>query len=197
MTLIVFDKAIQRFNILHNFHISLSYQHRKSMNIYITKNQQKHGPYTAAEVRSKIASGQFAETDTGWHDGVTGLLPLSQLLASMTVGSDGAPPIPQKSSGLASASFIIALIGIGAWFVLIVASAVGVSSGANETSPLLIVVSLLMFVGMAANLAGAIFGIVALTKTISNRWMAVTGAIANIVEIVGVLFLVVLGLAQK
>jgi hypothetical protein len=167
------------------------------MNIYVTKNQQKHGPYTPAEVRSRIVSGQFAESDLGWHDGAASWLPLSQLLASLTIGPDGAPPIPQKSSGLAKASFIIAMVGIGAWLMLFVAAAAGVSSGAGETSALMMSVGLFMFGGMATNLAGAIFGIVALAKPISNRWMAVTGVIANGVELVGVLFLMVLGLAHK
>ena len=89
------------------------------------------------------------------------------------------------------------MVSIGAWLVLLVAAAAGVSGGARDTSPLMVSLGLFMLAGMAANLAGAIFGIVALTKTISNRWMALTGVIANGVELVGVLFLMVLGLAQK
>lgn len=167
------------------------------MNIYVIKNQHKHGPYTAAEVRSRIASGQFAESDSGWHDGVADWLPLAQLLASLTVGPDGAPPIPQKSSGLTKASFIIAMVGIGAWLVLIVTAAAGGSAGASDTSPLFVSVGLLAFAVMAVNLAGALFGIIALTKTISNRWMAVTGVIANGVELVGMLLWIVFGLVQR
>ena len=92
------------------------------MQIYITKNEQKLGPYTPAEVRARIASGQFSESDPGWHDGLRDWLPVSQVLASSQVGPDAAPPIFKKASGMAKASFIIAMIGVGVWFVLIVVS---------------------------------------------------------------------------
>jgi len=165
------------------------------MNIYVTKSEQEHGPYTPAEVRARLASGQFVESDLGWHDGAVNWMPLSQLLTAF--GPDGAPPIPRKASALARASFIIAMVGIGGWLVLVVAAAAGVSAGARDTSPLMVSVGLFMFAGMAANLAGFIFGVVTLAKPISNKWMAVTGVIANAVELVGILFLMILGLASK
>jgi hypothetical protein len=172
------------------------------MNLYVAKNQQKHGPYTVAEVQSRIATGEFVESDLGWHDGVQGWQPLSQLLgplpATPQVGPSipSIPPAPLKSSGLAKASFIIALVGIGVWLVLVVTAAVGVSSGMGERSPLMVIVGLGMMAFMAVNLMGAVLGIVALTKPISNKWMALTGLILNGLELVGVLFLMIVGLAQ-
>jgi hypothetical protein len=165
------------------------------MNIYVTKNEQQHGPYTPAEVLARLTSGQFVTSDLGWHAGAAGWLPLSQLLTAF--GPEGEPPFPQKSSALAKISFIIAMVGIGGWLVLLVMAAAGVSRGARDNSPLMMFLGLFMFAGMAANLTGSIFGLIALAKPSSNKWMAITGAIANAAELLGVLFLMVLGMAQK
>ncbi len=166
------------------------------MQIYLAKNEQKFGPYTPDEVRARIAAGQVSESDPGWHAGLAAWLPVSQVLASLPVGLDAAPPLSNKS-GLATASFIVAMLGIGAWFILIVAAAAGVSAGAGDTSPLMVGVGLFMFAGIAGNLVGVGLGVAALTKSISNKWMAVTGVIVNGAEVAGILLLMLIGLAQK
>ena len=76
--------------------------------------------------------------------------------------------------------------------MLVIATA-GYSAGASDTSPFMIGVGLLIFAGMAVNLAGCIMGIVALTKNVSNRWMAVTGAIVNGAEVLGIIGLMIIG----
>ncbi|MDB6066906.1 MAG: putative rane protein/domain protein [Pedosphaera sp.] len=167
------------------------------MEIFVTKNQQQQGPFTLDDVRGRIASGEFVGSDLGWHKGLADWLPLSQLLASFPVGPHGPPPIPLKSSGFAKASFLIGMIGIGAWVVILGAAAVGASKDADEHSPLLIIAGLCMFAGMAVNLAGVVFGIIGLRRTCSNRWMAITGVVANGLELFAVLSLMVIGLATK
>jgi hypothetical protein len=169
------------------------------MNIYVAKNQEKQGPYTSDEVRAKVATGEFTGSDLAWHEGVTDWQPLAQLLpaAPFPAPSLAAPLHPTSSSGLATASFIIAMVGIGGWFLLLGIAAAGVSSGAKDTSPLMVAVGLCMFAGLAVNLAGAIFGLITFRKLISNRWMALTGAIVNGVELLGVLGLIILGIASK
>jgi hypothetical protein len=167
------------------------------MNIYVTKNGLQHGPYTPAEVRARLASGHFIDSDLAWPDGATSWLPLSHVLATSQIDPHEEIIVPQRSSALAKASFIISMVGIGAWFVLIVAAAAGNSAGASETSPLMVVVGLSILGGMVANLAGCILGVVTISKPISNKWMAVTGLIANGVELVAVLILMIVGLAMK
>jgi hypothetical protein len=167
------------------------------MNIFVAKNEQKLGPYSVEEVRVRIGSGSFSGEDLGWHEGLTDWQPLSRLLASLPSGGEGPPQVPRKSSGLAKASFIIAMVGIGAWLVLVAAAAVAVRSGVDEMSLLMVIIGLGMFIVMAANLVGIIFGFIALPKPVSNKWMAVAGLTANGVELLGVVFLFVLGLAQK
>ena len=89
-------------------------------------------------------------------------------MTNPTAVRQGPPPIPQKPSGLASASFIIAMVGLGAWLMLFVVIAASVRLVSN-TGPLLVIVCLSVFACMAANLAGAIFGIVAMTRAVPNR----------------------------
>ena len=86
---------------------------------------------------------------------------------------------------------------MGVWLMLIVSAAVAVSSGVDDMSLLMVMIGLGMFIVMAANLVGIIFGFIALPKPVSNRWMAVAGLTANGLEILGVVFLFFLGLAQK
>jgi hypothetical protein len=120
-------------------------------------------------------------------------------------GMAASPPLPStlqsplfnKSSGLAKASFAIAMIGVGVWFIMLVAAGVSVSAGASNTSPLWIIVGLFMFAMIAGNLVGAGLGIAALTKSISNKWMAVTGVIVNGVERFVILLLMLIGSVQE
>lgn len=169
------------------------------MNVYVAKNQQKHGPYSLEEVQAKLAAGEFAWSDLGWHQGVTDWRPLSQLLpAAPPPFVPGAPAMAQQpSSGLARTSFIIAIVGIGGWFLLMGIAAVAVKSGATETSPQMITVGLCMFAGLAVNLLGVIFGLITIGKPIPNKWMAVTGTILNALELLGILLLMAIGLASK
>jgi hypothetical protein len=167
------------------------------MDIFIAKNDQKFGPYTLEEVRARISSGSFTGDDFGWHEGLTDWQTLSRLLASLPSEEGGPPPVSRKSSGFAKTSFIISVIGMGVWLMLIVSAAVAVSSGVDDMSLLMVMIGLGMFIVMAANLVGIIFGFIALPKPVSNRWMAVAGLTANGLEILGVVFLFFLGLAQK
>jgi hypothetical protein len=166
------------------------------MDIFVAKNDQKLGPYTLEEVRARIDSGSFSWEDLGWHEALTDWQPLSRLLAALPSEGEG-PPAPRKSSGLAKTSFIISMIGIGAWLALIVAATVCVLRGVDEMSLFMVMIGLGMFVVMAANLAGIIFGFIALPKPISNKWMAIAGLTANGLELLGVLFLFFVGMAQK
>jgi uncharacterized RDD family membrane protein YckC len=49
------------------------------MRFYVLKNQQQQGPYTAAEVSARLASGEFAWTDLAWHEGLPAWTPIPLL----------------------------------------------------------------------------------------------------------------------
>jgi tRNA_anti-like/GYF domain 2 len=52
------------------------------MEIHISRNGQKFGPYKLDEVKNYIASGQLQANDMAWYQGAAGWIPLSELLAS-------------------------------------------------------------------------------------------------------------------
>jgi hypothetical protein len=167
------------------------------MQIYVTKNQNRLGPYSVADVRARLAAGQFTASDFGWHEGLTNWLPLGQLLVPFPAGPGELASTALKSSGFAKASFVIGILSIPLWLVILAVAAVSVSRGETKESPILIIAGLAMFGAMAVNLAGAVLGIVPLTRRVSNKWMAVTGLILNGTELVGILFLTILGLSRR
>ncbi len=52
------------------------------------------GPYSAEEVRSRIARSELRATDFGWHEGLPSWQPLSSLLGLETPAQPPQPPIP-------------------------------------------------------------------------------------------------------
>ena len=161
------------------------------MNIYIAKNDQKLGPYSADEIRNRISTGEFSEADPGWHDGLPNWQPLSQIVAGLPSGPRALP-----SSILATISFAISMLGIPAWLFLLIMAARGVAEGESETSPMMITIGLLLFAGIGANIVGLILGIIPLMKSVSNKWMAIVGVIVNGLELVGVVLLMIIGMSQ-
>src|SRR5579871_6803793 len=53
------------------------------MNIYIFKNEQYAGPYTTDEVRTRLKSGAYAESDLAWYEGCGDPIPLSRVLRGL------------------------------------------------------------------------------------------------------------------
>ncbi len=168
-----------------------------TVQIYVTKNQEKLGPYSVAEVRARLASGQLSESDVGWHQGLANWLPLPQLLASLPAGPDDPQPPRPKFSGLAVVSLAIGALGIVFWFTIVAIAAIAVSAGKRENSPVMMIAGLFMFAGMGGNLVGIVLGVISLPKNSRNKWMAVIGLILNVVELLGILFLILIGLARR
>jgi GYF domain 2 len=166
------------------------------MEILISKNEKRVGPYTPTEVQARIASGQLSEADPGWHNGLTDWQPVGRVLSELSSRSNALPMEIEKPSGFAKASFIIAMAGILAWFAILGFAGMSYAAGAREDSPLMIFVGLLMMGCLAANLIGAVFGIAALCRNGSNRWMAVTGLTVNGVEILTILVVLLIGMSK-
>jgi hypothetical protein len=68
------------------------------MNIFVNRNGQQFGPLTEADVRAKLATGEFSLADLVWWDGQPGWIPLSQSAYARTppppVVGAGMPPVP-------------------------------------------------------------------------------------------------------
>jgi hypothetical protein len=100
-----------------------------------------------------------------------------------------------KESGFGIASFVLGLIMLVAWFVLVSAAAIGVAEGASESSPLMIVIGLFMFAGFGANLVGIVLGIIAVSKSNVKKTFAIIGISLNSIVMLGVIILMLIGLA--
>ena len=62
------------------------------MNIYLFRNEQYTGPYTEAEVMSRVKSGACAKTDLAWCDGCTEPAPVIDLLCRPSATPTTPPP---------------------------------------------------------------------------------------------------------
>ena len=124
------------------------------------------------------------------------------------------PPLPtsfdtERPSGKAKASFVIGLVSVGI-FVFVIALSVaaafrsgthsrantGGHAGMESNAALFMVVGLLMFSNIILNFVGLILGIVALQKSIPNKWMAVTGIVINGVAAALLIAIIVLCLSM-
>jgi hypothetical protein len=95
-------------------------------NIYIADGSEQKGPFTDADIRSQLASGQINGETLVWWDGLPGWTAVSQTPLGATPTPVAMPaarapmampapyPVsgPTKTSGLAIASLVMGLIGL-------------------------------------------------------------------------------------
>jgi uncharacterized RDD family membrane protein YckC len=111
------------------------------MEVWIGRDGERHGPYTEADVRQWLASGEVSPDDLGWYEGLADWQPLSVLFPQAKADDDEtsmAPPMapsmpPAAPDALADvASFRKRL---GAWIIdylilMLPATVIGFSTGA-------------------------------------------------------------------
>jgi len=92
----------------------------------------------------------------------------------------------QKNSGLAKASFIIGIGSIVIWILAIVSlmvfifKSIGISHKFDNADLVpFLAAGFLMLIGYLLNFVGLIFGIIEVRKSITNKWMAITGVSIN------------------
>jgi hypothetical protein len=109
-------------------------------------------------------------------------------------GGGGALKAQYKSwSGLALTSLIIAVVGFFSHFAMAIVAAVGVSNGAKGPEPIMVFAGLMLFATLAANVVGAIFGLIGLTQPVGHKWMGLIGMLGNLFQILGIVGLFILG----
>ena len=174
------------------------------MQIYVTKDQHRVGPYTAAEARNQILTGHLTGADLAWHEGLPSWVTLSEILASQpshpTLGPiEPMAPAPPLTSGFGVASFVAAIVGAIGWFLILICVVVADRHGTtkDENSPVLLLMGLFTIGALLLNIFGAVGGIVALVKGTSRKWMAVIGLVANALEFCVVFGLMIIGIAMK
>lgn len=72
------------------------------MEILIAKDGKQTGPYSEAQLKEMLESGQLSRSDLAWHAGLTGWVPLSSVLATaaLPLGSSVVPGMPPKPGEL-------------------------------------------------------------------------------------------------
>lgn len=71
------------------------------MQIYITRDGQRMGPYTAEEVNRQLAAGTISLADLAWYEGAANWMPLSQvpgISASSTATTAMTTPVSSSMS---------------------------------------------------------------------------------------------------
>src|SRR3989338_6209305 len=53
------------------------------MNIFISRDGQQYGPYSAVDCRAHISSGQLLQDDLTWHEGLNEWKPLGAVLSDI------------------------------------------------------------------------------------------------------------------
>ena len=64
------------------------------MQIFINRNNDRHGPYTLEQIQTYLASGQMQGSDLAWYEGIQGWVPLSQVPGVQLPQNQMAPPPP-------------------------------------------------------------------------------------------------------
>ncbi len=67
------------------------------MQIHVAKNGQQTGPFDEAQVREKLAAGEFTPTDLAWHADLAGWQPLSTLFPTADPAAPAEPAPPAAS----------------------------------------------------------------------------------------------------
>jgi uncharacterized RDD family membrane protein YckC len=107
------------------------------MEVWIGRDGERHGPYTEADVRQWLASGEVSPADLGWYEGLADWQPLSVLFPPVQAAIDETatvPPMPPVATDALAdvASFRRRL---GAWIIdylilMLPATVIGFSMGA-------------------------------------------------------------------
>lgn len=151
--------------------------------IFISKNQEIHGPFTPMELKTKILSTEYNKNDLGWYEGLSEWIRLSDLMNSFPGNPFGSPIIRKKLSGFARTSYYLGIVGIILWLVIFFPTMAIFNSEGSSTSTVTLTVGAFIYGYMGANFFGVIFACMALTNRYSNKSMAMYGLIFNLVSI--------------
>lgn len=81
------------------------------MRIYILKNGAQVGPYSADEILSRIGSGEFANTDLAWHEGLATWASIPNVLGTKPAVPPPLPSPEKPRRGQVFAATIVRMIG--------------------------------------------------------------------------------------
>lgn len=162
----------------------------------IHKGRQS-GPHSLEELRLLIHQGKALPDDLGWKEGSPDWLSLREL-AGHESGIVWPPPVPKSHwhwTGMVS--LVCGVVGGPCWFVLLGIAGIAHNQGHGSNSPVMIVVGLALFLGLAINLVAAALGGYGLTVDLAKKWPAITGLLLNLIQAAGLAGITVLGMISK
>ena len=103
---------------------------------------------------------------------------------------------PRRKNGVGITSFILAMLNIVFWLIVVIFSAIMADQVMNEEDPAVMLMGLLVIVAFVTTITGIILGIIGSAMSNRSKGMAVTGLIINILLLVGIVFLIIMGVAM-
>ena len=91
------------------------------MQIFITRSEEKSGPFTLDQVREHLEQGVLLPDDLAFHDGLDDWIPLSELMDSVETALDGATENAGGKKKLfigIGATVVVLAIAAVVWFIL-------------------------------------------------------------------------------
>jgi GYF domain 2 len=149
------------------------------MQIFVLHNQVRIGPFTFEEIRARLAGGEILLSDPAWHAGLSGWVPLKDVL-TWSGGGVVPPPLPVQQSAMwpgvvAIGCAVIALVLLGL-MISVVAQGRRAESAPGEFLNELVGTFILFGMTVASGICSSLVGILALRAR--NR-MNLAGLLAN------------------
>lgn len=166
--------------------------------VYVAKDGQPTGPFSIDQLKTMLAEGSLAGSDLAWHEGAIGWIAVAELLREP--GVVPAPPLPSAGvikSRADIAGSIIGFAGIPIWLVILVVAGVSQKAQHGSKSLTLMFVGFSVFAMVGVNVVGAVLGFIAAAKKPERKRLIIAGLVLNVVQVLGILLLVIIGLSVK
>jgi uncharacterized RDD family membrane protein YckC len=100
-----------------------------TMEVWIGRDGERHGPYKEADVREWLRNGQVSPSDLGWYEGIPDWQPLSSLFPEEfhrepAASASTIPPLPQTDAKPITVDYASFWQRFGAWVIDLVVLAV-------------------------------------------------------------------------
>ncbi|MDK3160319.1 DUF4339 domain-containing protein [Kamptonema cortianum] len=166
---------------------------------YVVQQGRQQGPFPEATVLDMLRSGQIKPEEAVWCEGMSDWRPAREVFAAQIGASfqSQAPPLPSqiapKNSVLGWISIVIAGLMIPGWLILLAWAGIVHNAGADENSPVMVVIGLLLFAGLGLNVLGVILGLIGLLQKGVGKLLPGIGLAVNAVEILGMIGIMLVG----
>jgi hypothetical protein len=165
------------------------------MSLYLYQNDQQTGPFSEEQIGQMLQAGTVTPDTLSWKEGMETWSPLSSL--HLSPGREVVPPAPpaMSKSPLGLISFYYSLFSFVGWAILLVMAGVAHNNG-TATPTFNMIIGFLLMGGLFLNFVAMIVGVIGAFKSKANT-LAILGACLNAFALVGLVGLMILGLAAS